>query len=30
MFQLGCHQDMFEEDVRALAETVRRIFDEVR
>ena len=30
IFQLGCHQDMTEADVRALAAIVRRIFTEVR
>jgi hypothetical protein len=30
IFQLGCHQDMTEADVRALAAVVRRIFAEVR
>jgi len=29
MFQLGCHQDMSEEDVQALAETVRQVFEAV-
>lgn len=29
IFQLGCHQDMTEADVHALADTVRRVFAEV-
>jgi perosamine synthetase len=29
MFQLACHQDLTESDVRAIAATVRRVFNEV-
>jgi perosamine synthetase len=29
MFQLACHQDLTESDVRAIASTVRRVFDDV-
>ena len=30
MFQLACHQDLSEEEIRTIAATVRRIFTEVR
>jgi hypothetical protein len=29
MFQLACHQDLTERDVRAIAATVRRVFNDV-